>query len=200
MVHLKKHSDGHLLVESGGHLVKDCGSAADCARCDNDYYQYQVVFSGITVSTDCLDSGTHTASGKVITPPTVNGIWVVTQRAGCVWTYQDFTEATSFALTRHWGGDFSCAGSNFDRDQDNLEIEIIKISDTEWRIDFWLSPSGVPYGMYVFQRTSGMGGYIDVASGNCESFSGNNGITSPFLTSQYGLWPCYGGSATITPY
>ena len=139
MAHLRKGADGHLLKNAAGHLVKTCESVAgaDCGYCTNDYHQYQITVSGVGYLYNCQNSLQINSM-----PPTVNGIWVVTQLAGtpCEWRYDDNAGGFGTIYT-------SSCNSNL-QNLDYFRIRLIKISSTVWYLRF------------AYRTTSDYSGYL----------------------------------------
>lgn len=87
MVHLRKHTDGHLMADIGIGC-EFCGASTAST--------YSIVISGVNDYTACYQPPPVTVSGfKITTSPTVNGTYLLPETSSCVWS--------SAALYEFWG-------------------------------------------------------------------------------------------------
>lgn len=201
MVHLRKHSNGHLIgdvVEGGhGHLARAVCSAEDCGYCDNDYYQYTITISGVSYCSDCFAGGGSTSRKVTSMPPSINGVWTVTQTLGtpwdnCLWQYY---EEGNYGEFIYYPNEVDCTGAETPYPLSEKLLRLTKISNTQWHLFFRYGPSA----MDVFSnRHYPSLVYCDgsVASGNCEEVIINNCVGCYY---NGVLFFGENGSATITP-
>ena len=188
-----------------GRLVKNAvtgrlvnGGCGDCSRCDFDSEQYDVTFSGITVSTSCINNATHSAI--VTSAPSANVTYRVTRLApgGCRWEYED--TCSSCGGKDNHSGTTNCGGVTRSDTIDGVHVQLTKLDATSWDIEYWFW-NGVAgnESLGMFHREAGIGGVILVPSQDCSGFSDSNGVSSPSLLGQYFLQAGHGGSVSVAP-
>ncbi len=197
MAHLQKGADGHLLKNAAGHLVKTCATAADCGYCGTDYYQYEIVFSGLVFCTDCILDPVGRSIRVPSSPTYVNGTWTLTQASTtggnrCLWWYR---ETGDFGTKYHYSAEVDCTGTVSSNSLYRFVISIRKNSATVWSIDMYYETSGGFYMVGMFNENH------TVTSNDCEGFVVNHSYSScpPERDHGYNERLTYDGSATITP-
>lgn len=191
MSHLKRGADGHLLRNAAGHLVRDCYS---CSNCDSTPSQIEVVFSGISYSTNCLIYGSNSQTAPSV--PYVNGTWILPQTSVCEWIYQ---EEGSFGSINHYSGVLDCSGSPTSRSLGTFQIRLFKHYTNYWSIlarYFTVSPLAT---VYIFQRADQEGTLeFEVSNQDCSDFVADNGQETSLSYSNYQIHAGYGGIITAT--
>ncbi len=179
MAHLKKSaSTGHLLKNTSGHLLNDCGGGftpgEDCDPCDDDTSadQYDITVSGVTICT-CSDGGSLVYD----TGTDPNGTYRVDQEGStCVWS-------------RNQGS------------VDRIQCPSTLDDSTDWKVGVAFSDNGGG-GMFVFSELhdgvlTAIQGILEVGNQDCSAGWSGFTITSTSSGDCSNTVGGYGGAISI---